>query len=493
MSTDLVLAGQLLQGDPTASDNFGQCVAIDGDTAVVGAWQWDQKTPTAIVLSPWYAPTTTVSPLAPTDQLIIDGWVSCYQLLLLCPCCTAANKDIGCSQKRGPTGVAVEYSPDDVSIDAGFVAFYQQCMTSYTLTSTLTLIEKQKSTETFTQTILTKSKLDKYHSFTMDDASKYMTSSLIKRHSPRFMVPAYSFLMHTIVVPQFADMIIQSITRYTVIREKDMTFWFYLPDSTDNDAEHKLTMQRAVETVLFMRKVFPDKLDSLTVHILLVDKPKVYDSAYGIPGQPLLVNSGIAYDDHTIVIFRKEEVLKVLVHELCHILNVDAHKYSWSISRALQDNITTIEGAFNPTEAITETIAQLLYSILVSKWSKQPLEDVLRIQVKHGLQQAAKVLILNKVYTLADLKTAVITQKTYMFEYFVLRASLMLRACTSPQLLSVLFNNCPYFKDLSDANVSDAVQCALLTDFTEGSKFAQLLNAAMALKFTDLSLKMNAF
>jgi hypothetical protein len=397
------------------------------------------------------------------------------------------------STTRTATGVTIEYNAEDVSIDTGFVSFCQQCLTPYPIAPTLTLVEKQSSTETFTSTILARAKLDEHHSFTMDDAGKYMTSSLIQRHNPCFMVPAYTFLMHTIVVPQFADMIIAAITRYTVFTAGDTTFWFYLPDSSDNDAEHNVTMQRAVETVIFVRTLFPQKLKALTVHMLLVDKPKVYSSAYGIPGQPIMVNSGIAADDHTIVIFRKEEVLKVLVHELCHICNVDAHGYAWSMTRALQGRIATVKGSFNPSEAITETIAQLLYCILVSEWTQQPLEDVLHTQVKHGLKQAAKVLILNKVYSLGDLKATVITQNTYMFEYYVLRASLMLRAATSPELFSVLLNNCPYFNDLPDSAVADAVQCALLTDFTEGSKFSHLMQAAMALKLDDLSLKMNAF
>ena len=399
------------------------------------------------------------------------------------------------SQRAMPLGAASPHALtwNTVDIDPDLVLYLRQCMKQYTVDDPVfTRIEKQKMSETFSSAIFAGHKLDANHSFTMDDGGQYMTRALVKRHAATFQVPLYDVLMENIVVPDFADMIVSQISRYTVVTVENITFWFYLPDSTD-DSEHLQIMSRAVQTVLFMQSVFDRKVD-LIIHILLCDKPKVYEKRYGPPAQPVLVNSGVTPDDSTIIIFRKEEVLKVLVHELCHVLKVDARSQSWSIARALQDHLCTVVGSFNPTEAIAETVAQLLYSMLVAEWNHMSFQDVLQKQLDHGLMQSSKVLMLNRVFSVQEMQTIPIAQKTYMLEYYVLRTAIMHRACLSRQMFATLLNRSPYYSKVSDVAVADAVQCALLTEFsTDGDFSTRLDNLLKVPKFESMSLQMNYF
>jgi hypothetical protein len=48
MSTTQIISTQLLANDPSANDNFGRSVAINGTTAIVSSANWSQKTPTSI-------------------------------------------------------------------------------------------------------------------------------------------------------------------------------------------------------------------------------------------------------------------------------------------------------------------------------------------------------------------------------------------------------------------------------------------------------------
>jgi FG-GAP repeat/Concanavalin A-like lectin/glucanases superfamily len=48
ISANLALATQILATDPTANDGFGNAIAVNVDTLVVGVISWDQKTPTAL-------------------------------------------------------------------------------------------------------------------------------------------------------------------------------------------------------------------------------------------------------------------------------------------------------------------------------------------------------------------------------------------------------------------------------------------------------------
>jgi hypothetical protein len=387
-------------------------------------------------------------------------------------------------------------SPDAlIDIDPQFVLYCQQCMTQFTVDAPVFAdIAKQRMNETFASAIFAAHKLNVNHSFTMDDGRQYMTRALVQKHKATFQVPLYDVLMEHIVVPDFADMVVSQISRYTVVTVENITFWFYLPASVGDDSMYLQIMSKAVQTVLFMQKVFDQKLN-LRIHMLLVDKPKLYEKRYGPPGQPVMVNSGVTPDDDTIIIFRREEVLKVLVHELCHVLKVDARSQSWRISRALQKHLCNVEGSFNPTEAIAESVAQLLYSMLVAEWDQLSVQDVLQHQLDHGLMQSAKVLVLNKVFSVQALQTVPIMQNTYMLEYYVLRTAIMYRACASRQMFATLLNRSPFFDKVSDSAVADAVQCALLTEFTtSSSEFSVKLDATLQTpKFENMSLQMNHY
>ena len=116
---------------------------------------------------------------------------------------------------------------------------------------------------------------------------------------------------------------------------------------------------------------------------------------------PNHVNTGSVYNNK-IVLYRKEEVLKVLIHELVHLVN-DNHNinnifHPQFASRFCFDRINDADYTL-PSETLTEIMASMLNIIFVlgdCKLSKdvfmKSFYEMLRYEIGFGLFQTAKIL-----------------------------------------------------------------------------------------------------
>ncbi|CAN0035366.1 unnamed protein product, partial [Phaeothamnion confervicola] len=176
-----------------------------------------------------------------------------------------------------------------------------------------------------------------------------------------------------------------------------------------------------IEAALFMCSIGLPRESLVSVHVFLNDIPKMHH-VQGL--STINVNSGSTPDAQTIVVFRKEEVIKVIMHEFCHLLALEPRSNDTLMADSL-GTVMRVEGVFRPTEAITELIARVLYSCYVARTRSFSLDVVLQAQFQHAMQNAAKILSFYGIRRTSDLDSSTIVQSTCALEYHVLTAALM--------------------------------------------------------------------
>ena len=101
----------------------------------------------------------------------------------------------------------------------------------------------------------------------------------------------------------------------------------------------------------FMRRLFGGGKNKLTLYIYLTDLKKTVDTREKALS-PFNVNTGFTYGD-TIIVYRKEELLKVLVHEMTHYFGIDDISVPVDIENKIKDHFHVTNSVYL-REAITE-------------------------------------------------------------------------------------------------------------------------------------------
>lgn len=141
------------------------------------------------------------------------------------------------------------------------------------------------------------------------------------------------------------------------------------------------------------------------------------------------VNSGVSIfnnEDRMIVIYRKEELFKVLLHELIHYYGIDFHNYGAVHDRYFIEKYgiqvsAPLKNKRNPLalfESYTESIACYGYILTRMLLKGEPIEQsnitahVVK-ETKHYMMQASKVL-----------KYSHLKENTHLFSYYIVKAAI---------------------------------------------------------------------
>jgi hypothetical protein len=146
------------------------------------------------------------------------------------------------------------------------------------------------------------------------------------------------------------------------------------------------------------------------------------------------VNSGSTMRGDTIMIWRFEEVYKVLIHELVHFYGIDFYIGDIGYDK-LENYISNnfcLSGFDRPNEAYTETLAVLLHTLFISVYMKENYSLLLRKELIHSCIQVNKILDFFNFKTIDDMYKknsstcdAEIDQRTSVFSYYILKTSLL--------------------------------------------------------------------
>merc|ERR1712070_268791 len=95
------------------------------------------------------------------------------------------------------------------------------------------------------------------------------------------------------------------------------------------------------------------------------------------------VNSGSCYPESSIIIWRKEEFLKVLIHELIHFHHIDfsSRDNNYSKLKSLLDNNFKLNGMDAVNESYTETVTIVIHEYILSRLLKIDFNYLLELEI----------------------------------------------------------------------------------------------------------------
>jgi len=184
--------------------------------------------------------------------------------------------------------------------------------------------------------------------------------------------------------------------------------------------------------IYYLNKILPVNR-SLVIYLYNYDgKKKIPLESSILKG--INVNSGVTYYSQsmsTVMVYRKEEMIKVLTHELIHALGIDdknvpPYKISKFNEKFCVDRDININETF--TDALACLINITMYSILEDSKDLKRLKSRFKIHFKNEISfikaQSYKVLLLNKYRLLPeDIKCTIKNdEKTNGIAYYVLKA-----------------------------------------------------------------------
>ena len=256
------------------------------------------------------------------------------------------------------------------------------------------------------------------------DCSK-IYESMNDKHKINILKSIYSNMFMPLRIIQWIE---ESATELSIITFNNITIYLISDIKTDNLVTHIVTI---VKWLLMISNKNNKKLD---LYLFLSDIIKEIPHKCNKKECSLKrenINSGTSYNNNWIHIYRKEELFKVLIHELIHYLEIDINNYAYIID-GLCSHIL-MHKASKPilvNEAYTEFLAIYLHTLYISKnishYSKKSLEEIffelLLNEEKFTLYQINKIF---KISGLEDIsyfrKSNDFIQYTNVISYFILK------------------------------------------------------------------------
>ena len=187
-------------------------------------------------------------------------------------------------------------------------------------------------------------------------------------------------------------------------------------------------IDRIVTTISLMRaisKEYDGSMNPLTLNIFLGHQTKQITTNSGNP-VPLCsdnINSGSCLPGKFVNIWRKEELIKVLVHELIHFHGFDFNHMDHNYDK-LQNTIDTqinVNGIDRCNESYTESLAILIYLCVMSKLLNISFDVLFIMELKFLLFQVCKTIKYFKGSSIRDMFRITFLQNTSVRSYFIIK------------------------------------------------------------------------
>ena len=157
--------------------------------------------------------------------------------------------------------------------------------------------------------------------------------------------------------------------------------------------------------------------NKINLYSFLSDKKKQFpkDNFY----TPYHVNTAYSIAKTEVVMFRKEEYEKVLIHELIHFYELDIYSYQ----NSLKNKFPKFNFRFNPNEAYTDFFAIILHLLYVNHITDISLKKLIKIELGYINHQAKKILNKSESNNIKQLLKNY-NQSTSVFSYFILKSAM---------------------------------------------------------------------
>jgi len=237
----------------------------------------------------------------------------------------------------------------------------------------------------------------------------------------RFDVEMFNEVLYGVKFPLILDTIFDKMSYYSKYEIGYSTFWVY--SSMFNDISPIMADIFKAYKMMIGLSSPAMKNRNYVFHIFLVDNPKTYSTTSGgLVGIPSNVNSGRAIGNK-VFIWRKEEICKVFIHEMVHLLQLDMSGGRNAVNKKLLGVLNirfTSSSVYSLHESFTETVTKILYSKFLAHMRDTDFETEFYSQVSWTMDQCAKVLHLNGIRDFTGVFE--LEQKTFMYEYYILHA-----------------------------------------------------------------------
>ena len=195
-------------------------------------------------------------------------------------------------------------------------------------------------------------------------------------------------------------------------------------------------------TIYFGLRNLYNNNNKLDLTIFYCDIKKIYTSESFISYKNM--NSGLTYSNN-IILFRKEELLKVFTHELMHFLGID-NNYDIENNSKKLTNIFKFDSENNFNEAYTEFAALFIHTFYVSFimfennfiLTLKLFKILFYYEINFSLIQVVKFLNLYKLDFLDFFYTTKYTETTNTFSYIYLKFLFLL---DYQYFLNIILNN----------------------------------------------------
>ena len=227
--------------------------------------------------------------------------------------------------------------------------------------------------------------------------------------------------------------LITKLNKITNIKYKNTTIKIFDNNIINSLNKPFIRLSNIIYTLYDLYKDGDEHSQSLTVYIALTNIKKKIPPKNKIFG-PNNVNGGVTFPQNFSLVYRKEENIKVLLHELLHLFN---YQINYELQKKYKKNITKYlcyseesDEYLNIDESFVELFATILNIIFIMLEleinSKKSLITLLNIERIWSLFQASKVIVFNGFDLYSELIQVnckkIFYEKSNVMSYYIIKS-----------------------------------------------------------------------
>ena len=182
-------------------------------------------------------------------------------------------------------------------------------------------------------------------------------------------------------------------------------------------------ISKVIKVISMMREIskrYNGFSGKLNLTLFMSDRKKYLPKIKNSYICPININSGSSCPKVDVCVWRKEELIKVLIHELIHFHSFDFNKYdrNYDSLSLLLDKYIKIEGIDSANESYTETLATIIYLQYYSKLLDINFRELFKLELKFLYYQICKI---TNFFNKNNIFEIIIRQTTSVRSYYFIK------------------------------------------------------------------------